>query len=182
MENQKIITITGYRSFELGIFQAKDPKLSLLYKFIKQSLIELLENGLEWVVIGGNLGIELWAAEMVLELKQSGYTINLAVILPFKEFGSQWNESNQSLLTSVLSKADYVNYVSQKPYEHPSQFANHTQFLAQYTDLLWAIYDEDYPGKAQFIIKEFTKIRGRKQVYLVGMEELQEFSYQNLMD
>lgn len=182
MENQKIITITGYRSFELGIFQAKDPKLSLLYKFIKQSLIEWIENGVEWVVIGGNLGIELWAAEMVIELKQEGYVVQLAIILPFVDFGKQWNDKNKALLDKVLSAADYVNYVSQKPYEHPSQLSNHTRFVAQHTDMLWAIYDALYPGKSQFFIKEFTKIKGIENVYLVSMDELQDFSYDYLSD
>lgn len=182
MENQKIITITGYRSFELGIFQAKDPKLSLLYKFIKQSLIEWVENGVEWVVIGGNLGVELWAAEMVVELRQEGYAIQLAVILPFVDYGKQWNEKNKDLLNQILAVADYVNYVSQRPYEHPRQLFNHTRFLAQHTDMLWAIYDTLYPGKSQFFIKEFTKIKGEVNVYLVSMDELQDFSYNQLSD
>lgn len=36
---------------------------------IKKKLIDLIEDGLEWVLISGQLGVELWAAEVVIDLK-----------------------------------------------------------------------------------------------------------------
>ena len=52
----KTLYFTGYRSFELGVFQEKDPKIKIIKKVIKMSLLSYIEQGLEWVLISGNLG------------------------------------------------------------------------------------------------------------------------------
>ena len=84
----KTLYFTGYRSFELGVFQEKDPKIKIIKKVIKMSLLSYIEQGLEWVLISGNLGAEIWCAEVV-ELLQKDYPeIKLGIIYPFQGFGA----------------------------------------------------------------------------------------------
>ena len=106
------ILISGYRSYELNIFNHTDPKYIYLKKFIKNRLIRYIEEGVEWFVITGQLGIELWAGEVVIELKEESPDINLAVLLPYTSFGEKWNEMNKTLFEEVVRQADYVNYTS----------------------------------------------------------------------
>ena len=57
------IWISGYRSYELGTFGDKDPKITVIKYAIKQYLTNLLEEGqLDWVITGANLGVEQWSA------------------------------------------------------------------------------------------------------------------------
>ncbi|HIY58835.1 MAG TPA: DUF1273 family protein, partial [Candidatus Tetragenococcus pullicola] len=56
MKTLKTLFISGYRTSELGVFTEKDPKIQIIKKVIKMSLKTYLEEGLEWVIIGGNLG------------------------------------------------------------------------------------------------------------------------------
>ncbi|GAA3327349.1 hypothetical protein GCM10020331_066930 [Ectobacillus funiculus] len=44
-----------------------------------------LEEGLEWVLISGQLGVELWTAEVVFELQMEYPDLKLAVFTPFLE-------------------------------------------------------------------------------------------------
>ena len=67
----KTIYVTGYKSFELNIFKDDAPEVNYLKKFIEHKLNQLIEEGLEWVLIQGQMGIELWTAEVVLELNES---------------------------------------------------------------------------------------------------------------
>lgn len=55
----KIIYITGYKSFELNIFKDDAPEVYYLKQFIRHKLINYLDEGLEWVLIQGQMGIEL---------------------------------------------------------------------------------------------------------------------------
>ncbi|MEH6953251.1 SLOG family protein, partial [Neobacillus drentensis] len=57
----KVLTISGYKPFELGIFKNDHPSVLFLKAAIKKSLIPMLDEGLEWVLISGQLGVELWA-------------------------------------------------------------------------------------------------------------------------
>ena len=38
-------------------------------KALHRKLTTFVEEGLEWVIISGQLGVELWAAEVVLKFK-----------------------------------------------------------------------------------------------------------------
>ena len=69
--NDKTLYVTGYRSFELGIFQGKKTRKSQLLKCLKKELASYIEAGVEWILISGNLGVELWTAEVVGELKRN---------------------------------------------------------------------------------------------------------------
>lgn len=63
------LIISGYRSFELGVFKEDDPKIIVIKKCLKENLINLIENGVEWILVGGQSGVEQWSAEVVNELK-----------------------------------------------------------------------------------------------------------------
>lgn len=75
------ILVTGYKNFELGIFQDKDPKITIIKKAIKRDFIHFLEEGVDWFVFMGNLGFEYWALEVALSL-QTEYDMQLATIFP----------------------------------------------------------------------------------------------------
>ena len=77
----KTVYVTGYKSFELNIFKDDAPEVSYLKKFIAHKLEQLLDEGLEWVLIQGQMGIELWTAEVVIELKESYPELKLGILL-----------------------------------------------------------------------------------------------------
>ena len=53
-----------------GYFKEKTRKSQLL-KCLKKELASYIETGVEWILISGNLGVELWTAEVVGELKRN---------------------------------------------------------------------------------------------------------------
>jgi len=65
----KVIAVTGYKPFELGIFKNDHPGVECIKKALRRKLTAFVEDGLEWVIISGQLGVELWAAEVVFEIQ-----------------------------------------------------------------------------------------------------------------
>lgn len=179
MKTKEALTITGYRSYEIGVFQEKDPKVPVLKKVIRDALIPLIEDGLKWILIGGNLGIELWAGQVVLELKQDYPEVQLAVIFPFEGWGENWKEPNQLLLSKVKAGADYVNSTSHQPYQNPSQLKNHTMFLLQKTKGCLIVYDEEFKGKPEYFLKDARKFQEKEsyQVHQITMDDLENAIY-----
>ena len=88
------LLITGYKSFELGIFKDKDPKVNIIKKAIKRDLKRFLDEGVDWMIFTGNLGFEFWALEVAKEL-QKDYPLKLATLFPFETHGQNWSEANQ---------------------------------------------------------------------------------------
>lgn len=178
MDTIKVMYISGYRSFELGIFKDNDPKMTVIKKVLKNELTQLVEEGLEWVIISGNLGVELWAGEVVAEMKTDYPELKLGIIYPFAEFGNGWNENNQEKKRLVEQLSDYRESVSHQPYQSPSQLRNHTQFILQHTDGTLLIYDPEYPGKKDYFFKDAQKYQGSHpyEIRTVSMDDLQNFS------
>ena len=49
------LLITGYKSFELGVFKDKDPKVNIIKKAIKSDLKRFLGEGVDWIFLLGTL-------------------------------------------------------------------------------------------------------------------------------
>jgi uncharacterized phage-like protein YoqJ len=130
----KRLLVTGYKAHELGIFDDKHPGIMYIKKALEQQITSLVEEGLEWVIISGQLGVELWAAEVVLDLKIDFPDVQLAIITPFLEQEIKWKEEKQEYYRSILEEADFVSSVSKRPYEGPWQFKARNQFLLDHTD------------------------------------------------
>ena len=98
----KTLVVTGYRSYEMGVFKEDDPKITVIKNVLKQRLKDYLEEGLEWVLIGGNLGVEIWAAQAAFELREEYPEFRVGVIFPFLEYGNQWKENNNSYINITI--------------------------------------------------------------------------------
>lgn len=177
MQIPKRLFVSGYRNFELGIFQDNDKKIKIIKAILRNKLIEYLEQGLEWVIIGGNLGIEFWSFETVLELKEEYPSLKVSVIFPFETFGEQWKENNQLKLLEMKEMADYTDATSHHPYQNPGQFKSHTQFLLSHTDGALLVYDEAYPGKTGYFLTSVKKWQEQAPYFLelLTMDDLNNY-------
>ncbi|MDY5060841.1 DUF1273 domain-containing protein [Staphylococcus simulans] len=146
----KTAYVTGYKSYELNIFKDDAPEVKYLKLFLKNKLQNLVEEGLEWVLIQGQLGIEMWTAEVVLDLQQEYPELKLGVITPFQNHTERWNEQNQLKYQQIIEGADFHDSVHHAPYEGPFQFKQTDQFILDHTDMTVLIYDEEQEASPKF--------------------------------
>lgn len=149
----KVVAVSGYKPFELGVFQQNNPAVGFIKMALRKELVQFLEEGLEWVIISGQLGTELWAAEVVLDLQNEHPSLQLGVITPFLKQEENWNEQNTELYESILAQADFVDSISKKPYEGSWQFRLKNQFFVEKSDALLLFYDEEKEGGPRFIFE-----------------------------
>jgi uncharacterized phage-like protein YoqJ len=147
----KVLAISGYKPFELGIFQKDHSSVAYIKLAIKKNLIQMIDEGLEWVLISGQLGVELWAAEVVFELQMEHPGLKLAVITPFLNQEKGWNEKNQEWYETILAGADFIDSVSKKDYEKPWQFRLKNQFFIEKSDCLLLLYDQEKEGSPKYL-------------------------------
>ncbi|MFP5113353.1 DUF1273 domain-containing protein [Bacillaceae bacterium C204] len=147
----KVLVISGYKPFELGIFKNDHPSVFFIKSAIKKSLLPMVEEGLEWVLISGQLGVELWAAEVVFELQMEFPDLKLAVITPFLDQQASWKENNKEWYESVLEQADFIDSVTKKGYEKPWQFRLKNQFFIEKSEGLLLLYDQEKEGSPKYL-------------------------------
>lgn len=172
----KVVIISGYKPFEIGIFKNDDPAVHYIKLAIKNHLLSMLDHGLEWVIISGQLGTELWAADVVFELQVEGYhELQLAVITPFLNQEESWKDANKEWYESILAQADYVDSVSRKPYEKPWQFRLKNKFLVEKSDILLMFYDPEKEGSPKYLYEEAKRKKEKNdyEIRLISFDDLQ---------
>lgn len=170
--------ITGYRSYELNVFRDNDPKVKVIKDVLSRELKSQLEESDDefWLITGPQLGIEQWSAEVALELKATFPHLKVSIILPFTEFGQQWNENNQAKLENLQSRVDFSASVSDHPYQSPQQLRAFQRFMLTHTDEALLIYDPDHEGKEKYdyqAIQQFAESNDYPY-RLIDFDELQE--------
>jgi uncharacterized phage-like protein YoqJ len=155
----KNVTITGYKPHELGIFKRDHESVEFIKKAIVKELFPLIEDGLEWVIISGQLGVELWAAEVVFDIQSIFPDLKLAVLTPFFSQEEKWSDVNKEWYESILAQADFVESITHKPYESPKQFILKNQVLLHKSDAAIIMYDTENEGSPKFFLEAAKKYR-----------------------
>jgi uncharacterized phage-like protein YoqJ len=168
--------VTGYRNFELNTFGDKDPKIKIIKLALKDRLITLIKNSrLDWLITGANLGVDQWACEVALELREE-YPLQISIIVPYEKFSSRWNKAHQQKFIELQNKVDFFASTSNRPYQSPVQLRNYQNFMLMHTDESLMIYDPDYPGKPKFdyeLIKQYQENKDYS-LELINFYDLQE--------
>lgn len=167
--------VTGYRSYELNVFRDNDPKVKVIKKVLNDHLTNLLEedNDEFWVITGPQLGVERWAIEVALQLKELFPQLKVAMMLPFTDFAQKWNENNQEKLAAIRDHVDFSAEVTNHPYQSPQQLRTYQRFMLDHTDRQLIIYDSDHEGKPRYDYRAAQDKEGYP-VTVVDFDELQE--------
>ncbi|MBT2656350.1 DUF1273 domain-containing protein [Bacillus sp. ISL-18] len=147
----KVLAISGYKPFELGVFNKDHPSVQYIKAAIRKALLPMIEEELEWILISGQLGVELWTAEVVFDLQTEYPELKLAVITPFLDQESNWNETNKEWYSTILMQADFVDSITKKGYEKPWQFRLKNQFFVEKSEGLLLLYDHEKEGSPKYL-------------------------------
>lgn len=169
--------ITGYRNYELGVFNDSDPKVTIIMLALKNAIEQSILDGVDWIISGGQLGTEQWALKAASKLKeQYPDEFQTAMMLPFAEFGNQWSETNQLAFNQAKTTVDFTANVSDKPYRSPEQLRNYQEFMLTHTDQAILLYDLESPGKPKFDYERIVKFADSHEYpfRLITFDDLQE--------
>lgn len=145
----KILTVTGYKPMELNIFNESDERIKFIKYALKKRLVGFIEEGLEWVLIAGQMGIEIWTAEVVLELKET-HEIQLGVFPPFENQANRWPEDLQHKYEELSFTADFFQPIYKGDYKGPYQFKAKDKWFVEKSDASLILMDEEYPGSTRY--------------------------------
>ena len=160
--------VSGYRSYELGVFKLDDPKIEVLKYCLRKIFIQNADLGLEWIISGGQLGIEQWALEEAVSFTQEYIGIKTALMYPYTEFSKNWQEDKQIHLAQLEQQVDFCASVSKRPYSSPLQL--------KHTDKAVLIYDQEHPGKPKF---DYEAIKRYQQAHAYELEVIDMYQLQD---
>lgn len=137
--------VTGHRpSRFLFRYEEEHPlckKIQAKMKHVFKWLYEEKKVRRFWV--GGALGVDMWAAEQILLLRNQPtyHDMELMVALPFKGYDSKWEEKSRHRMNSILTKCDATIILSNQGGRE--SYLNRNRYMVDHADYVVAVYDDN---------------------------------------
>ena len=90
-------------------------------------------------ITGMGMGVDIWAAQIVIELRAANPSIHLIAVEPYPSFAAKWIEEWRSAYQEVITKADLVKRISQR--YTPDAINNRLYWIVDHSSRLIAIYN-----------------------------------------
>lgn len=81
-------------------------------KELENEIRKAIQDGYITFITGMARGVDIWAAEIVLQFKRDGQPIHLICACPYPGFEESWSIDWQNRYKVVLEMADLVRYIS----------------------------------------------------------------------
>jgi len=96
--------------------------------------------------VGGALGVDLWAGEILLRLKeQPEYgDIELVVALPFEGHDAEWDPRSKSRLQFLLRHSVEIVIVGTRAEPAAICYKKRNYYMVDHANCLLAVYDNDH--------------------------------------
>lgn len=136
--------IAGHRPQRFKFKYNEHYKLCIkIKKALTAEIINFYNQGVRTFWIGGSIGVDTWAGEIIVELKkQKEYEeIRLCVALPFPEFKERNDVKQQTRLRDILRACDKQIIVSEA--ESKDAYRIRNEYMVNHSDCVLAVYDND---------------------------------------
>ena len=77
---------------------------------LEKEIRQAIADGFNVFIIGMARGVDIWAAEIVLRLRDAGEAVRLICACPYQGFERGWKQSWQERYQAILSAADLVRF------------------------------------------------------------------------
>lgn len=114
-----------------------------LKKRLRDQFMALYGQGVRRFYVGGCLGVDQWAGEILLRLKEQPEfpEIELVVVAPFPDHDKNWDEKNRGRLRFLISHSAEHLVIGQD--DRQGSFVARNQYMLSHADVLLAVYDND---------------------------------------
>ena len=129
---------TGHRPEKLNVSEEE------VKERLKIAIRQAIEDGFNVFISGMARGIDMWAAEIVLEERSLNDEIKLVCVSPYKGVHNHWNYREKQRYLSILGNADVTKFVC----EHYSVSCFHIRnyYMVNHSERVISAYNGEKGG------------------------------------
>lgn len=159
-----VCAFTGHRpkSFPWG-YDESAPGCVLLKEVLAAQISALADRGVTDWLSGMAQGVDLWCAQIVLDLKKKNPALKLHAILPCEGQESKWTAAAQALYRSILEQADEVVYVNRN--YSANCMLERNRYMVDLASILLAVYNGAYRSGTGMTVRYAQKL-GREIIII----------------
>ena len=123
--------------------------------WLAEQINQAVDEGYTDFITGMQRGVDIWAAEAVLKLRNEGKPIRLIAASAFRGMENRWESSWQDRYRSIITASDEVHYIFDKPGKKAFFARNH--WMVDHASRLIAVYT-GAPGGTKETIEYARKL------------------------
>lgn len=142
----KNCAITGHRPMRFKWkYKENDTRCMRLKRRMQEQFALLYEQGVRRFFVGGSLGVDQWAGEILLRMKeQPAYgDLELVVALPFEGHDAGWDARSRSRLQFLIRHSTSTVVVGTTAEPAAICYKKRNYYMVDHADCLLAVYDND---------------------------------------
>ncbi len=151
---------TGHRPmrFPFG-YNEDDERCIRLKQALEHHILHLVLSGTTHFYTGMALGVDQWAASIVLDLKRTFPGIRLTAVLPCATQAAKWTRQQRERYFAILSGCDEV--ITLSPQHTPACMVERNRYLVDHADRLLAVYGGNEKGGTAYTVR-YAQMKGRE--------------------
>lgn len=123
---------------------------------LEEEIESAIRSGYTTFITGMAYGVDIWAGEIVVRLRQDDPRIRLIASVPFPGFESRWSREWKQRYQALLDKADLVCFVCNS--YRPSAFQKRNEWMVNHASRVIAVFSGAPSGTKNTI--EYAKKEG----------------------
>ena len=132
------VCFTGHRPEKL----TRDEKSVM--KDLEKEIRKAVSDGLNVFITGMARGVDIWAAQIVLKLRDEGCNVRLICACPYEGFERSWSQEWQKAYREILTVADFVKYVCNG--YGPACFQIRNEWMVNHSARVIAVFNGENGG------------------------------------
>ena len=113
-------------------------------KGLEIAIREAIDDGLTVFISGMARGVDIWAAQIVLDMRNKGADVKLICACPYDGFENSWSQKWKRQYRDTLSEADLVKYIC-KGYSR-SCFQIRNEWMVNHVARVIAVFNGEKGG------------------------------------
>jgi uncharacterized phage-like protein YoqJ len=144
MARIKTICITGHRPNKLGGYESNETAFWVKEQ-LRQALERAVKRGAIALISSGTIGVGLWAADIIIELKENpekkpSREIKLVIAQPFESPSSRWPVQERRQYEKILQKANKIVLINDGP-AAAYKIQKRNEWMVDHSDAMIAVWD-----------------------------------------
>ena len=160
----KVCAFTGHRpkSFPWKLDEAA-PGCVALKKVLAEQITALADDGVTGFISGMALGVDLWAAQTVLDLRKKNPLLKLYCALPCEGQEKRWPVDKQEQYHSILRQTNDIHWESRS--YTPDCMLNRNRYMVDHASILLAVYNGTYRSGTGMTVR-YAESKHRKIILI----------------
>lgn len=150
-------------------FDESDSRYELIKQALRNDIRTFIQNNISHFISGTALGIDMFAAEIILELKQHYTHVTLEAVIPHRFQHHKWSTEYRNRYQNILDQCDEVTIIQQG--YTPNCFFKRNRYMVDNATHLLAVTQASNPSGSTQHTVEYAEQK-RLSISIIDIDEL----------